>query len=56
MFRHTPTWRHGVGWQDVVNCGCNKSQVFKMGNLEKQGLEVVPLELLRAKERLRFKR
>ena len=42
------------GWQDVVNCGCNKSQVFKMGNLEKQGLEVVPLELLRAKERLRF--
>lgn len=32
----------------------NKIQVFKVGNLEKQGLEVIPAELLRAKERLRF--
>ena len=35
--------RRGELWK------CNKSQVFKMGNLEKQGLEVVPVELLRAK-------
>ena len=40
--------RRGELWK------CNKSQVFKMGNLEKQGLEAVPAELLRVKERLRF--
>ena len=40
--------RRGELWK------CNKSQVFKMGNLEKQGLEVIPAELLRLKERLRF--
>lgn len=40
--------RRGELWR------CNRSQVFPMGNLEKQGLEVVPLELLRAKEKLRF--
>ena len=40
--------RRGELWR------CNKTQVFKMGNLEAQGLEVIPAELLRAKERLRF--
>lgn len=40
--------RRGELWK------CNKIQVFKMGNLEKQGLEAVPAELLKAKERLRF--
>eukprot|EP00435_Cladocopium_sp_Y103_P060316 s936_g22.t1 len=40
--------RRGELWK------CNKIQIFKMGNLEKQGLEAVPAELLKAKERLRF--
>ena len=40
--------RRGELWK------CNKSQVFPMGNLEKQGLEVIPAELLRAKERIKF--
>ena len=40
--------RRGELWK------CNKSQVFPMGNLEKQGLEAIPAELLRAKERIRF--
>ena len=40
--------RRGELWK------CNKIQVFKMGNLEKQGIEAVPAELLKAKERLRF--
>ena len=40
--------RRGELWK------CNRSQVFHMGNLEKQGLEAIPAELLRAKERLRF--
>ena len=33
---------------------CNKSQIFKMSNMDKQGLESVPRELLKAKVRLRF--
>ena len=40
--------RRGELWR------CNRAQVFPMGALEKQGLEVIPLELLRAKEKLRF--
>ena len=40
--------RRGELWK------CNKAQVFRMGNMEKQGLEAIPAELLRAKERLRF--
>ena len=40
--------RRGELWK------CNKTQVFSMGNLEKQGLEAIPAELLKAKERLRF--
>ena len=40
--------RRGELWK------CNRSQVFPMGNLEKQGLEIIPMELLRAKEKLRF--
>ena len=33
---------------------CHISQVFPMGNLEKQGLEMLPLDLLQAKEQLRY--
>ena len=33
---------------------CNKSQIFKMGNMEKQGLESIPRDLLKVKERLRY--
>ena len=40
--------RRGELWR------CNRSQVFPMGNLEKQGIQIVPLELLKAKEKLRF--
>lgn len=40
--------RRGELWK------CSRGQVFPMGNLERQGLEVIPLELLRAKEKLRF--
>ena len=40
--------RRGELWK------CNKSQVFEMGCLEKQGLEVIEADLLKAKERLRF--
>ena len=35
---------------------CNRLQVSHMGNVEKQGLEMIPLQLLRAKEQLRFHR
>ena len=40
--------RRGELWK------CNRAQVFHMGNLEKQGLEAIPADLLRAKEKLRF--
>ena len=40
--------RRGELWK------CNKAQVFKMGNLEKQGLEAIPIDLLRAKGKLSY--
>ena len=40
--------RRGELWR------CHQGQVFKMTNLDKQGLEMIPKALLRAKERLRF--
>ena len=40
--------RRGELWK------CNAPQVFGMGPLEVQGLEVIPKDLLMAKERLRF--
>ena len=40
--------RRGELWK------CNKAQVFHMGNLERQGLEAIPAELLKAKEKIRF--
>ena len=33
---------------------CHVSQVFPMGSLERQGLEAIPLDLLQAKEQLRY--
>ena len=48
--RGSTVWvsRRGELWK------CNASQVFEMGPLEVQGLEVIPRDLLMAKERLRF--
>ena len=48
--RGSTVWvtRRGELWK------CNASQVFAMGPLEVQGLEVIPKDLLMAKERLRF--
>ena len=40
--------RRGELWR------CHQGQVFKMTNIDKQGLETIPKALLRAKERLRF--
>ena len=40
--------RRGELWK------CNKTQIFPMGNMEKQGLEAIPIDLLRAKEKIRF--
>ena len=40
--------RRGELWK------CNASQIFPIGPLEAQGLEVIPRDLLMAKERLRF--
>ena len=40
--------RRGELWK------CNCSQIFPMGNLEKQGLEAIPADLLKAKEKIRF--
>ena len=42
----------GVTRRDELH-KCNVSQVFPIGNLERQGLECIPLDLLQAKERLR---
>ena len=48
--RGSTVWvtRRGELWK------CDASQVFAMGPLEVQGLEVIPRDLLMAKERLRF--
>ena len=48
--RGSTVWvsRRGELWK------CNASQVFEMGPLEVQGLEVIPRDLLMAKERLKF--
>ncbi|CAE7558955.1 iscS [Symbiodinium pilosum] len=48
--RGSTVWvtRRGELWK------CDASQVFEMGPLEVQGIEVIPKDLLMAKERLRF--
>ena len=48
--RGSTVWvaRRGELWK------CDASQIFAMGPLEVQGLEVIPRDLLMAKERLRF--